>query len=191
MKLFDFFAINSGYRDGAHFIDSAFHPDTLVGATAVSASLAGIGYFVKQSMGVEFPVALVIIVLFLLEIFTGVKAAKKEGQNFESKKFGKGWVKLLVYMIMIGCSHMLAIHMTIKPFFGVSLNIYEWLHYGFINFVIIQLIISNIENFKRIGWTEYVPFLDKLYGILNLGKKDEDEESESEEGEQVGADEET
>ena len=65
-------------------------------------------------------------------------------------------------MIMIGCSNILATHVPIKTFFSWDFNIYEWLHYGFYNFVLINLIWSNLENFKRLGWTEYIPLLKML-----------------------------
>ena len=175
MKLLEIFASHSGYRDGGHLINSTFHPECLGAVAALSSVFASIGYYVNYALGVELPVVLVIVILFILEIYTGIKASKKEGVTFQSNKFSKGWVKLLIYMIMIGCSHLLSVNMPVKPFLGFTVNIYEWLHYGFINFVIIQLFISNIENFKRIGWTEYVPFLDKLHKILQLGDKKEDE----------------
>jgi hypothetical protein len=91
-----------------------------------------------------------------------MKASKKEGKKFDSELFGKGWFKLLVYMIMIGTSNAMADNIPIKPIFGITFNLYEWLHYGFYNYVIINLFLSNLENFKRLGWTEYVPLLNYL-----------------------------
>jgi hypothetical protein len=103
-----------------------------------------------------------IILLFGLEFYTGLKASKLEGRKFDSELFGKGWFKLFVYMLMIGISHAMANNIEIKPIFGVTFNVYEWLHYAFYNYIIINLIWSNLENFKRLGWTEYSPILKRL-----------------------------
>ena len=61
--------------------------------------------------------------------------------------------------------------MVSKPFFGFDFNIYEWLHYFFLNFTILQLFISNLENFKRLGWQEFVPAINKISNFLKIGNK--------------------
>lgn len=155
-------AMSAGYRDSAHFCDSAFHPNMAGFAVSASTILATIAYYFNVIFGIELPVGIVLIILFGLEMFTGIKASKKEKRTFDSELFGKGWLKLLIYMIMIGCSHALAVHVPIKTFFSWDFNIYSWLHYGFYNFVLINLFWSNLENFKRLGWNEYVPILKQL-----------------------------
>jgi phage-related holin len=185
MKLIDFIAKHGGFDSTGHFIDSTFHPDSVPNIIAVSSVFASIGYIVEFLLGVQIPVTVVIILLFILELYTGIKASKKEGNKFESPKFRKGFIKLFIYMIMIGCAHWLANTVPVKPFFGFTFNVYEWLHYGFVNFVILELFISNIENFDRLGWKTFVPFLKKIKGILNINLK-KDGEGESEEGNNEG-----
>lgn len=154
--------MSAGYKNTTHFMDSAFHPN-LAGLTAgASTILATIAYYFNAIFGIELPVGIVLIILFGLEMFTGIRASIKEKKTFDSELFGKGWLKLLVYMIMIGCSNALALHVPVKSFFNWDFNIYSWLHYGFYNFVLINLIWSNLENFKRLGWTEYLPILRQL-----------------------------
>ena len=155
-------AMSAGYKDTNHFMDSAFHPNMAGLGLWLSSILATVAYYFNTLFGIELPVGVVLIVLFGLEMFTGIRASQKENKTFDSELFGKGWLKLLVYMIMIGCSNILATHVPIKTFFSWDFNIYEWLHYGFYNFVLINLIWSNLENFKRLGWTEYIPLLKML-----------------------------
>lgn len=152
----------SGYTDVHHFATSTFHPDRFVEASVLSGLLASIAYYFKTIFGIELPVGIALILLFMTELYTGIKASKKAGHKFDSALFGKGWLKLFIYMIMIGCSHVLAIYVPVKPFFGIEFNIYEWLHYGFYNFVLINLFWSNIENFIKLGWDEYLPILKRL-----------------------------
>ena len=97
--------MSAGYKDTAHFIDSAFHPNMAGLAVGASTILATIAYYFNVIFGIELPVGIVLIVLFGLEMFTGIRASRKEKRTFDSELFGKGWLKLLIYMIMIGCSH--------------------------------------------------------------------------------------
>jgi len=154
--------IASGYRDTNHFIDSAFHPNLMTAGAGISAFFASLAYYFNAVFGIVLPVGIAIILLFFLEFYTGLKASKKEGKKFDSELFGKGWFKLFVYMLMIGISHALAVNVPIKPVFGATFNLYEWLHYAFYNYIIINLLWSNLENFKRIGWTEHLPILKHL-----------------------------
>jgi hypothetical protein len=153
---------SAGYRDVHHFINSAFHPQMAGTCAGVSAFFAGLAYYFNAVFGIVLPVGIGIILLFGLEFYTGLKASRKEGLKFDSELFGKGWFKLFVYMLMIGVSHAMAENIVIKPIFGVTFNVYEWLHYGFYNYIIINLFWSNLENFKRLGWTEYIPLLKHL-----------------------------
>jgi hypothetical protein len=154
--------MSAGYRDVDHFLNSAFHPHLAGTCTGVSAILASIAYYFNEIFGIVLPVGIGIILLFGLEFYTGLKASKKEGKKFDSELFGKGWFKLFVYMLMIGISHAMAENIQVKPIFGFNFNVYEWLHYAFYNYVIINLFWSNLENFKRLGWTEYLPILKYL-----------------------------
>jgi hypothetical protein len=160
--LFTKLVTSAGYRDMDHFLTSAFHPQMAGTCTSVSAIFAAIAYYFNMVFGIVLPVGIGIVLLFGLEFYTGLKASKKEGYKFDSELFGKGWFKLFVYMLMIGISHAMATNIKIKPIFGMTFNIYEWLHYAFYNYVIINLIWSNLENFKRLGWTEYLPILKHL-----------------------------
>lgn len=153
---------SAGYRDTEHFLNSTFHPNMAGIGTGLSTLFASIAYYFNAVFGIELPVGIVLIILFFLEMFTGIRASIKEKKKFDSELFGKGWLKLFVYMIMIGCSHALAKYVPVKSFFSWDFNIYAWLHYGFYNFVLINLIWSNLENFKRLGWTEYLPILRQL-----------------------------
>ena len=153
---------SAGYKSPQHFLNSAFHPDLTNVGIAISAFFATIAYWFNEVFGIVLPVGIGIVLLFILEFYTGLKASKKEGKKFDSELFGKGWFKLFVYMLMIGISNSMAVSIPIKPIFGVTFNVYEWLHYGFYNYIIINLFWSNLENFKRLGWNDYLPLLKYL-----------------------------
>jgi hypothetical protein len=160
-----------GFKDSASFVDSTFHPNTINVSIIMSTIFGSIAYFIENFLGFEAMVGVAMALLFALEMFTGIKASLREGHDFESRKFGRGILKMFVYMFMIGCAHILAVNVSIKPILGFSFNYYEWIHYACFNFVLIQLFISNIENFNRLGWTEFVPLLPKLSKFLKLKQK--------------------
>ena len=136
----------------------------------MSSILGCIAYLIENFLGFESMVAVAILILFTLELITGIKASLKEGDCFSSKKLGRGFLKMMIYMLMIGSANLLALNIHIKPILGWSFNYYEWIHYTCMNFVILQLFISNIENFNRLGWSEFVPLLSKLSKFLKIKK---------------------
>lgn len=161
-----------GFDSPQSFVDSTLHPTSLVKISVFSSAGAVLGSFLENYVGIAPTTLLVIGVLFVMELITGVKASKKEGKEFQSRKFQKGFIKLFLYFIMIGSAHMLSQGMTPKPLFGFEFDIYAWLHYFFLNFTILQFFISNIENFRRLGWSEFIPALDKIGDFMNIKKKE-------------------
>lgn len=160
-----------GWDSTQAFVDSVLHPVALVKVTVASSVGAVVGSFLETYVGLSSATTIVILLLFCVELFTGIKASKKEGNKFESRKFQKGFIKMFLYGLMIASAHILSQNIEPKPLLGFTFNIYEWLHYFFLNFTILQLFISNIENFRRLGWEEFVPAIGKIGDFLNVGKK--------------------
>ena len=172
-KLLSNIIIASGYTDTDHFIRSTFHPDFATQASTISVVLAGFAFYFKIIFGIELPVGVVIVVLFILEMYTGIKASKLEGVGWESDKFGKGWLKLSVYWIIIGCTNVLAIYAKSPTILGYELNIYYFVHFAWCNFVLLQLLGSNIENFIRLGWDKNSMLIRILMKIYNIKSKND------------------
>lgn len=179
MKFLDSVAKVSGYDSGSHLIDSTFHPNSVGTVLGISSITASITYYFEAIMGITIPVGILIILLFGLELFTGVKASIKEGKGFSSEKFQKGWLKLFIYMIFIICSNLAAKYIPNRSFFGFNFNIYDWLHYLFYNFIIVQLFISNLENFMRLGWGNFLPIISQLSSILKINKEEKKNDDNS------------
>jgi hypothetical protein len=137
-------------------------------------TLAIIAYYFKVMFGFELPVGMVIIILFFLEMRTGIKASKKEGMRWSSELFGKGWLKLAVYWIMLGCTNILANYAKSPEILGYELNIYAFVNFAWLNFVILQLLGSNIENFIRLGWDKKSMLIRLLAKIYNIKDKEND-----------------
>lgn len=170
MKVLNNIVKVNGYDNYSHFIDSAFHPGLSGPSIVLSSCLASFGYYFEKVLGINVPVGVLVILLFGLELFTGVRASIKEGKGFSSEKFQKGWLKLFVYFVFIACSNLASRYIPQRAIFGITFNVYDWVHYLFYNYVIIQLFISNLENFMRLGWGNFLPIIDKLGEVLKLNK---------------------
>jgi hypothetical protein len=179
MKVLESIAKISGYNNGSHLIDSTFHPNSLPIVLGISSITASTAYYFEAIMGINIPVGILIIILFGLELFTGIRASIKEGKGFSSEKFQKGWLKLFIYMIFIICSNLAAKYIPNKGFLGFQFNIYDWLHYLFYNFIILQLFISNLENFMRLGWGNFLPLISQLSNILKINQDNKKDDNDS------------
>jgi len=173
VRLLSLIVQSSGYKDTTHFINSAFHPDFAAQAGAISATLAFIAYYFRAMFGFELPVGMVIVILFFLEMYTGIRASKEEGQGWSSEQFGKGWLKLGVYWLMLGCTNILDIYAKSPEILGYSIDIYAFVNFAWLNFVILQLLGSNVENFIRLGWDKKSMLVRILVKIYNIKEKED------------------
>lgn len=168
-----------GYDSVNAFMDSLVHPTTLPVTGTVSFAASGLAYYFEQYVGIAPAVGIWIFVLFLIEMITGIKASKKENVKFSSKKFSSGIFKMGIYILVIASVHTFAQNITPKPLFGWDFNIYEWLHYFFLNFIILQMIVSNLENFERLGWDDMIPAIKKINSFIGIKSKKKPKEGDS------------
>ena len=168
----NYLAIASGYKDRTHLLESTFHPTKSDWLLSLSSIFGIIAYIFENIFGIHLVVGVILAILFFLELYTGIKASK---EGFDSKKFPKGFTKLGIYMIMIGSTNLLSVYVPHNQYAGIDINIYAFIHYTFYNFVLLNLILSNIENFIRLGWNfnGLVPLLAKM---LNLKVYNEHQE---------------
>lgn len=162
-KLFALF----GFDNLTQLYDSTFHAKTMLLTATLSGILGFLAYYFEAFLGFKPIIGFVILLLVLLEILTGIKASLQDGEKFDIKRFPRGLIKFFIYTLMIGAANLLAVNMSVK----MSLNYYEWIHYTFLNLVFVQLFISNIKNFQRLGWNEFLPILGKLHDFLKLKEK--------------------
>ncbi len=174
MNKIDNIFIQFGFKSLDQYLQSTFHLNLSEITITFSLIMTGISVLLNKIFGFNLTVFLVLVILFASELYTGIKASKKEGKAFSSKRMSAGWIKLFTYMLMIGCANLLALNMPQKSLFGYETNIYEWLHIAFLHFTAINLFISNLENFARLGWDEYVPIIKKINSFLKINQNETD-----------------
>ena len=173
-RYIDVIAKDWGYKGADHFIDSTFHPDIATETSMISAAFAVIACYFENLFGFQLPVGMVIFILFLVELRTGILASRKDGEGWSSEKFQKGWLKFGVYWILIGCFHILNNYLKAPSILGYNLDIYAFIYFSWLNFVIINLVGSNIENFIRLGWDKNSLLVRMLARIYNIKIKEND-----------------
>lgn len=162
-----------GFEGIFDFLTSFIHiPQMKILLITSAVTTAGASFFEKY-LGIQLIVFLGIFILFVMEMFTGILHARRQG-TFDSKRAPRGVIKMSIYFVFLGCVHIFASNMnTIQiPNSAIDLNIYKIFFYFLLNFTIINLLISNIENFEKLGWDEYVPLIKKLHSFLKLKKTD-------------------
>ena len=138
-----------GFEGTQDLMTSTLHTDKGFGIiSGLSALLGGAAIFVETYIGLA-PVAYIaFVILLVLEFITGIRASIKAKKKIESRKFGRMIVKIGLYTTILGIVHVLKVNMD------SYINIYEWLYYAVFNMVVIQLIISVLENLAKLGFAE-------------------------------------
>jgi len=165
----------TGFRDTSDFAQALLHFQQWKPVTIVTSILTILAAWVEDMLGIKAVVVTGIIILFVLELFTGIRASIKDGFPIDSKKFPRGWIKLFVYFSLIFCANIFAKHMAHLEYGDFDFNHYQWIHYALVNFAIVQLFLSNIENCVRLGWHEYLPLIGWFADRFKI-KKTKDEE---------------
>ena len=154
-----------GYSNINDFMQSTFHVSVIKPITFLSTTLAVVAMSFETVVGLQPIVYLAFTLLIIFEVITGIKASIKEGKKIESRKFGRMIIKLSVYTILIAIVNTFKQHLVVPRIFGVDVNIYEWIYFAVLNMIIIQLLISLLENLGRLGYGEsslIIKFLKKL-----------------------------
>ena len=89
-KLLGYIATSNGYDSTDHMVNNIFHPSKFEWMATISSLLASFSYVFENIFGIHAIVAMILIILFFLEMHTGIKASRREGKGFQSSKFPKG-----------------------------------------------------------------------------------------------------
>jgi hypothetical protein len=152
MKILDslnYYLQGFGFDNMSDLMCSTFHTDKNWSSILFISSIGGgITCFFEQYIGLSLIAYLAFLFLLILEFFTGVKASIKMGDKIESRKFGRMIIKIGIYTIILGITHIL------KTEVSSGFDMYGWVYYIIFDMVVIQLIISLFENLSKLGFSE-------------------------------------
>jgi len=148
-----------GYRSFDDFTNTVFlMPISVTGAkrlAALSALCGAIPVFVKEHTGLDIVVLLSFFALIVAEFYTGLKVSRVvRGERIKSRKLGRMFLKIGVYVLIISILHAFAKKMEVPQILGYEVNPFMWLYYTFFIGIVFQLFISWMENLGMLGWKE-------------------------------------
>lgn len=151
-----------GFSSVNDFNESAFHLSSFKPIFLTSFSLGTAAVCIETYLGITPLVYLSFMALIVGEFITGIKASKKKGRKIQSRKLGRMITKMAVYTAIIGILFSFASQLNPPNLWGFEVNIYQWIYYTVLNMIIIQLIISLLENLTEMGFAE----TNKIFRLL-------------------------
>jgi hypothetical protein len=134
-----------GFSDFADFSQSFIHFKFLL-LTMPSALI--IGGFFERMLGITQAMIISFIVLAILEIVTGLSAARAKGIKWESKKFSRFGLKIFVWLCLMFVANSFAVGYagTVGVLNYLAGNMFAYLHAVLVTYVCFEYLISVIEN---------------------------------------------
>lgn len=148
-----------GYRNASDFTRTVFlMPISSTGAKRLaflSALCGAVPVFVKEHTGLDVIVLVAFFALIGAEFYTGIKVSRVvRGERIKSRKLGRMFLKIGVYVLIITILHAFAKKMEVPEVLGYEVNPFMWLYYSFFIGIVFQLFISWMENLGMLGWKE-------------------------------------
>ena len=142
-----------GYNNFTEFTTSTFgymKPKII----ALSGGLGVAEVKFEEFIGLTPMVYIAFALILIMEFFTGIKASLKEGKLIDSNKWQRVILKLIIYTLVLGVINIFKEQFVVPEIMGLEINIYAWIFYAVINLVVIQMILSVLENLSRLGFEE-------------------------------------
>lgn len=140
--------VKYGYPSGYDFLISlvpTIKYDVLGQALIVSSLSVGIlSIFGLGEMAIGF-----LLLVFLIEVVTGIWASKKRGEDFKSEKFSRFTLKSFFYLSIIAICYQMSISYESR---GKDLGviIFDFMHLFFTAQIVLEIIVSISENYSVI-----------------------------------------
>lgn len=154
MNRVKYFLQGFGFKDSMDFKTTVFK--LLTGRDGVEWSVISmIGGFLTAVTGLKPFVFLAFVVLIFMEFYSGVRVARKiKSEKFKSRKMGRMFMKIGVYMFIITMLHAFSQQVEVPDIMGLNINPFVWLYHAVFLGITFQLIISYFENLGRLGYAE-------------------------------------
>jgi len=135
----------------------------LHGAVLTISALSGV---INYLFGITPALAIAMFFAILIEVSTGIKASKRKGDKFESLKFSRCVIKILVWLAI------LYIINAFKREFQDSKNLIDIAAYGFFSFVfvacltgfLVEYVTSILENVSVLKGREKTAIIEAIQG---------------------------
>lgn len=161
-NILDMFLI--GYKNSRDLMNSLIKVENIPNLILAGGFLTFVEAFIAQSLGVSGMAYLAFVVCILLEFALGLSVALKMRKRFEPNKLFRVVVKIVVYSTALWVIQMQVVNFAHS---AVQETMWKFLHSFIYNVILVQLIISILENLGELGVREVSVIIDKLYEYLN------------------------
>ena len=174
-KFFNHLVNNFGFSCTGDFTTSIVHSKLLV----ITIPLAGLSALLENSLGLRYFTILAFVILVTLELITGLLASKIRGEQIVSHKFSRFGFKVFVWMVLLYVVNTMKIEYSeqIGNFSKLASGFFTWLHGTLFIYIVIEYLISVLENLGVITGksndTIIIKIIKKLNNLLGSEKNKE------------------
>lgn len=169
----DYIVLNFGFTDISDFVNSMIHTKLLFFTIPASFFIFTV---VEKWLGITSAVFIAFIVGAIMELITGLWAARVKHDKWSSLKFSRFGLKILVWLSLIFLVNSLKVsYENITGLQGwIIYQMFNWFHGVLIVYISLEYIISILENYSTVtgkSTNKLVGFLKKKFDQL-LGAAD-------------------
>lgn len=121
---------------------------------------------VNYLFGVTPALAMAMFVAIVVEVWTGIRASRRQGKSFESFRFSRCIIKIAIWLAILYIIH------AFKREFQDSTNLIDIAAYGFFSFVfvaaltafLVEYVTSILENVSVLKGMEKTALIDAIKG---------------------------
>jgi len=166
---------NFGFKCVSDFGNSIVHSKFLV----LTLPLAALSSMVQTLLGLHVLTIISFVVLVVLELITGLLASKVRGEKIVSRKFSRFGLKVFVWILLLYVTNAVKLEYNTDPtaFGKVASTLFTWLHGTFFIYIVLEYLISVLENLGVITGNSKQTLIDAIIKKINtfLGlEKDKD-----------------
>jgi hypothetical protein len=122
--------------------------------------------WVDKIFGLNALAVLALMLVMLLELFSGTYASKIKQETFSSRKLSRFTFKAACYMVLIAIPYLFYASYHERGN-NLAAGFFEWLHVFLVVQIVIENIISILENIAVIQGKPKTFWIDKIRGKVN------------------------
>jgi hypothetical protein len=174
-KFLDQLVSSFGFSCTSDFSNSIVHVNLLT----LTIPLAGFSALVESFLGLQNLTILAFVVLITLELITGLVASKIKGEKIVSHKFSRFGFKIFVWLTLLYVVNTIKIEYSEQGgnFSTLASGFFTWLHGTLFIYVVIEYLISVLENLGVITGKNNDTLIIKIIKKLNSFLGNEKNES--------------
>jgi phage-related holin len=170
-KFLNYIVSNFGFSCTEEFNSSIIHFNVL----PLTLSFAGLSAIFETIFGLQNLTMIAFVILVVLELLTGLIASKVKKEPIVSRKFGRFGLKVLVWLTLIYVTNSMKLEFVNSDgvFDSLALVLFTWLHGSIFIYIVLEYLISVLENLGVITGTSNKTLTNAITNKLNSFFNDE------------------